>query len=118
MSIRNISCLYFWGILFFAAACGSAAEENARRAAAAAQNPDSKLVPDGMAVFRQKCVTCHGADGALGLNGAKNLSLSTLTLEERINIITNGKKLMTPFGTLLSPEEIKAVAEYTQTFKK
>jgi mono/diheme cytochrome c family protein len=118
MSIHNISSKFFWGILFFAAACGSAEDENARRAAAAAQNPDSQLVPDGMAVFRQKCVTCHGADGALGLNGAKNLGLSTLTLEERINIITNGKKLMTPFGTLLSPEEIKAVAEYTQTFKK
>lgn len=118
MSIFNISSKFFGGILFFATACGSAADDSARSAAAAARNTDSKLVPDGMAVFRQKCVTCHGADGALGLNGAKNLGESTLSLEERINIITNGKKLMTPFGTLLSPEEIKAVAEYTQTLKK
>lgn len=71
-----------------------------------------------MAVFRQKCVLCHGADGALGLNGAKNLGESTLSLEDRINIITNGKKLMAPFNTVLSPEEIKAAAEYTQTLKK
>lgn len=113
----NIPARIFWGILLIASACGSADEKQSNRAVAAAKS-DSQLVPDGMAVFRQKCVTCHGADGALGLNGAKNLSQSVLTLEERINIITNGKKLMTPFGTILSPEEIKAVAEYTQTFKK
>jgi len=95
--------------LLLALACGTPEAPKKR-------STDTSLVPDGMAVFRQNCVTCHGADGALGLNGAKNLSESILTLEERINIITNGKKLMTPFGTLLSPQEIKAVAEYTQTF--
>lgn len=113
----NISTKHFWLILLFAAACGSS-NDDSPTGAAVGKNMDTKLSPDGMAVFRQKCVTCHGADGALGLNGAKNLGESMLTLDDRINIITNGKKLMTPFGTLLSPEEIKAVAEYTQTFKK
>ena len=73
--------------------------------------------PDGAAVFRQYCVTCHGADGKLGLNGAKDLSQSPLTREQRIQIITNGKNMMTPFGEMLSPEEIRAVADYTLTFK-
>ncbi|MDO8368311.1 MAG: cytochrome c [Saprospiraceae bacterium] len=116
--MSNISIKIFWGILLFAASCGSEGDDQKRNAAALGKTSDSTLKPDGMAVFRQKCVTCHGADGALGLNGAKDFSQSVLTLEERINIITNGKKLMTPFGTILSPEEIKAVAEYTQTFKK
>lgn len=107
---RN-SFFFACSALFLMLACGTP-EAPQKRAA------DSALIPDGMAVFRQNCVTCHGADGALGLNGAKNLSESMLSLEERINIITHGKKLMTPFGTLLSPQEIKAVAEYTQTFKK
>ncbi len=116
-----MNTLKLFGILtcavaFFCAACGSAEEEVNRRAAAAraaqADNPAS--APDGMAIFRQYCVVCHGADGKLALNGAKDLSASTLTPEERINIITNGKKLMTPFNEVLTPEEIKAVAEYTQ----
>ena len=89
-------------------ACGAPEAPQARK--------NTPLVPDGMAIFRQNCVTCHGADGALGLNGAKNLAESKLSLEERVHIITYGKKLMTPFGPLLSPEEIKAVAEYTQGF--
>lgn len=113
----NISTKHFWVMILFFTACGQS-NDDSTKGAAAGKNMDSKFSPDGMAVFRQKCVTCHGADGALGLNGAKNLGESILPLEERINIITNGKKLMTPFGTLLSPEEIKAVAEYTQTFKK
>ena len=70
-----------------------------------------------MAVFRKNCITCHGADGKLGLNGAKDLSASAISVEERMEIITNGKKLMTPFKALLSAEEIKAVATYTMTLK-
>ncbi len=96
--------------------CGGNASDHST--AAAVRPSDGKLQPDGMAVFRQRCVTCHGADGTLGLNGAKDLTQSALTLEERVNIITNGKKLMTPFGTVLTPEEIQAVAEYTLTLKK
>ena len=98
-------------------ACGSA-EEQINRRAAAAQAAGAAAGPDGMAIFRQYCVVCHGADGKLGLNGAKDLTASLLTPEERINVITNGRKLMTPFNEILSADEIKAVAEYTQTLKK
>ena len=96
--------------LLFAAACGSAEGQANRRV-------KTNTTPDGPAIFRQYCVTCHGADGKLGLNGAKDLTASVLTLEERINVITNGRKVMTPFGEVLTPEEIKAVAEYTQKLK-
>ena len=111
----NTSKKLFWGIFLIAAACGSGDGESSHGAAAA---KGQAMAPDGMAVFRQRCVTCHGADGTLGLNGAKDLSKSTLTAPERINIITNGKNLMTPFGAILSPEEIQAAAAYTTTLKK
>jgi cytochrome c6 len=114
--MSNISTRPLWILLFFSAACSSSVDDKARSAASI--NPGAALVPDGMAIFRQKCVTCHGADGTLGLNGAKDLSQSILPLEERINRITHGKNLMTPFATILSPEEIKAVADYTLTLKK
>ena len=85
--------------------------------APAPKRNDTPRPPDGMAVFRQQCVTCHGADGKLGLNGAKDLSASALTLEERVEIITNGRKLMAAYGQLLQADEIKAVAEFTMTIK-
>lgn len=98
--------------------CESAEEKTSKRQIEANKVPVSSGKPDGMSVFKQHCVICHGSDGNLGLNGAKHLSESILPLEERINIITNGKNLMTPFRSQLSPEEIQAVAAYTLTFKK
>lgn len=104
--------------LFFAIGCESAEDKIARQATEAAQSSSGiHLIPDGAAVFRKNCVTCHGAKGSLGLNGAKDLTASNLNLDERMTIITEGKKLMTPFGVILSRQEIKAVAEYTLTLK-
>ena len=73
---------------------------------------------DGEKVYKTYCVTCHGLYGDMGASGAFNLQTSLLPVEERINVITNGRKAMTPFKELLSEEKIKAAAEYTLTLKK
>jgi len=86
--------------------------------AATGDNSTGKTNPDGKAVYRRHCVTCHGADGTLGLNGAGDLTKSVLPLDVRIIQITKGKNLMTPFEGILSPEEIRAVAAYSETLKK
>jgi cytochrome c6 len=99
--------------------CESSGGQLPSKGAASAQPKDAvKQAPDGMAVFRKYCVACHGSDGKLGLNGAKDLTQSVLPVEERITVISKGRKLMTPFEEILSPEEIKAVAEYTRTLKQ
>ena len=51
----------------------------------------------------------------MGLNGAKDITQSSLMLGDRIQVITNGRNLMTPFKGLLTDEEIKAVALYSIT---
>lgn len=68
-------------------------------------------------IFKTSCAVCHGVDGKLGINGAKDLTTATTTLEERVTQITNGKGLMTPFGSILKAEEIQAVAKYTMQLK-
>lgn len=74
--------------------------------------------PDGQKIYRTYCITCHGMDGKLALNGAKDLSISEIPLEERITQVTEGKNLMTPFKGILSEEQIQAVSEYTMTLKQ
>jgi len=71
----------------------------------------------GEKTFRTYCITCHGIDGKLGLNGAKDLAVSEVTLEDRITQVTKGKGLMTPFEGILSEEQISQVAKYTMTLK-
>lgn len=73
--------------------------------------------PDGKKLYKTYCITCHGIYGDSQINNAKNFKESTLTLEERILVIKNGRNTMQAFGAIMSDEKIKAVAEYTMTFK-
>lgn len=70
-------------------------------------------VISGYQIFKKNCIICHGADGKMGLNGAKSIPASTLSLEERIIHISNGKGLMQPYKGILTKAEIEAVAKYT-----
>jgi len=71
----------------------------------------------GAQVYNQYCRVCHGPDGKLGLNGAKDLTTCKLTEAERIIQVTEGKNAMTPYKSVLSPDEIKSVVAYTFTLK-
>lgn len=71
----------------------------------------------GKTLFEQKCALCHGVNGEKQLSGAMKLSESKSSVEEIIELVTNGRKQMTPFKGRLTPEEIKAVSEYALTFQ-
>lgn len=77
----------------------------------------SESTVNGAELYNKSCVSCHGADGKLALNGAKDLTQSALDLNAKLDIIKNGKNAMTPFGEMLNEAQIKAVAEYTETLK-
>ena len=72
----------------------------------------------GRNLFKNYCVACHGVDGKLGLNGAGDLTVSKLTLDERIQVITHGKNTMVPFKSVISESKIQTVAEYTLKFNQ
>ena len=100
----------FIGIGIWACSDGQTGNENK-------QDKVSATNEKGKSIFKTYCILCHGADGKLGLNGAKDMSISELSLEERIEVITNGRNTMVPYKGVLEADEIKAVAEYTMRFK-
>jgi mono/diheme cytochrome c family protein len=71
----------------------------------------------GQDVYTNLCQNCHGADGKLMLSGAKDLSISMLTKEEQILIITKGKNAMAAYESQLSEQQIEAVVTYIETLK-
>lgn len=71
----------------------------------------------GKTIFDSKCMNCHGSDGKMGLSGAKDLTVSTLTHDEKIAAVANGKNAMMSFKDVLSAEEIEAVTSYVETLK-
>jgi cytochrome c6 len=99
-------------ITFMFSACSNDVPSNSN--ATATTTP----VEYGINIFQKNCISCHGAEGNMGFNGAADLSKSILSLGERISVITNGRKAMTAFNLVLSADEIKKVAEYTETLKK
>lgn len=85
----------------FFLACGGGTEVTAEQ------------IEAGKKTYTKLCVACHGSTGEMSLNGAKKFSQSTLSLDERILVITNGKNMMTPYKGILSEKEIREVAAYT-----
>lgn len=73
---------------------------------------------NAQSIYGQVCASCHGADGAKGTGGAANLTGSNLSLNDRINVIEEGRGLMPGFGDQLTEQETEALAAYTITLKK
>lgn len=95
-------------------ACGGAT--NSESSSGNSSNGDKVI--DAAGLYAKKCSLCHGADGKLMLSGATDLSKSTLSLRERIMVITNGRKTMAPYKGLLSEKEIEALAIYIEGFRE
>ena len=70
---------------------------------------------NGKEIFEDKCSLCHGSDGKLGVNGAKDLSVTQMNHPGIVEIITNGKNSMAAYKSVLTPEQINAVASYIES---
>ncbi|MFT5835059.1 MAG: mono/diheme cytochrome c family protein [Cognaticolwellia sp.] len=103
------------GFIFYA--CGS---EKTTTSSTEAEQEMVASIPDGAKLYKNAgCIACHGAFGNPVLPTAKNLTDGTITLERRIQVVTNGSEnnaTMIAFSPKYSEAEIKAVAEYTMTF--
>ena len=69
-------------------------------------------------MFKNYCALCHGRKGNMTINGAKDLSKSKTSIDERVAQIYFGKGTMTPFKGIIKDEEIVAVAMYIDELKK
>lgn len=80
----------------------------------AAVSSDEISGVDAEGKYKAFCAACHGFDGKLKVNGAKDLSKSTLPLEESVAQVYHGRGLMTPFKGIMKDAEIVAVAQYIE----
>lgn len=81
-----------------------------------AKNASPKVAQTGEQIYTTYCVICHGEDGKLGVNGAKDLSQSLMSMEEKKQLIANGKGMMAPHKNIITAEEIENVAKYISKF--
>ena len=80
---------------------------------------------DSAESYRRLCASCHGKRGkgdgaAAAFLNPRPANLTTtegvgqLSDEELLDVITNGRRTMPAFGSLLQPEELRALAAYVR----
>ena len=104
-------------VVIFSSSCSGDGNSKATSVSSAKKSAPINLSLTGEELFVKNCKLCHGINGQLQLNGAKDLRESTLSLDDRAILIKEGKNAMTPFKKILSDEEIRNVAEYSMSFK-
>jgi cytochrome c6 len=78
------------------------------------------------ALYKQKCVTCHGADGkgdtpagkAMKAGSFADPEVAKMSDDDFAAAIEKGKGKMPAYGKSLKPEEIKALVAYIRTLAK
>ena len=89
------------------------------KSASGSPSPSLKQISEAeaRALYIRKCSLCHGDDGKLMASKSPDLSKSTITLAERVALITYGKGTMPAQKSVLSKSEIEAVALYIERFR-
>jgi len=83
------------------------------------------LFADGAALYKSKCVACHGPDGAGQTAMGKSMKLRDLrsaevqkqTDLELMKIISGGKGKMPPYGKQMSTKDVEALIAHIRTLK-
>ncbi len=80
----------------------------------------------GAAVYKDKCIGCHGADGsantplgkALKVQDLRRPEVQALTDVQLVTVITNGKGKMPPLRGKLTAAQIDQVVAYVRSLSK
>lgn len=89
------------------------AESYKKKKAIPKETSESIASNDGASLYTANCLMCHGADGKLGLSGAKDLSASQLDVNGIKEVILHGQNLMQP--VMVNEEQAGAIAEYVNS---
>jgi high-affinity iron transporter len=93
----------------------------------ASSTPVSEVaVTDGAELYRNYCAVCHGAKGRGDGPAASSLDppppdltdaerMQQLTDERLLEVLSEGTGTMPAFGSMLTAEDLEAVAEYMRT---
>lgn len=90
------------------------AAKNKAKVSTEAVSADGSI--NAQVLYTDNCALCHGADGKLGMTGAKDLSVTQMQKDSIQLVILNGKGAMK--GVPLSQEQAAAIAEYVLTSVK
>jgi mono/diheme cytochrome c family protein len=85
--------------------------------------PAAHAAADGKALYDAKCAMCHGKDGVAKpmAKGSANFNdakwQAGMTADKIVAVMESGKGKMPKYQGKITPEEMKAIADYVKTIK-
>ena len=73
---------------------------------------------EGLALFRQTCVFCHGLRGEGGHNGMPLEGLAAFSTDQVASIISKGQNSMPAFADTFTASQIRSIAEHVRTLNR
>ena len=104
-------------LLIFFVICSSVFLTNCSKPEKSSSTPTKVAALPGEEIYTKYCKLCHGTKGDLGLSGAANLSISSLSVAEVNVVVTEGRKAMQAWKGTLTPEQIQQVSDYVMTLR-
>jgi len=92
------------------------AEASHKKMMSPVKEPESNL--DGKLIYQNQCLKCHGEDGRAGKANSADLSLSALSDQDVISVLTNGKGQMPSFHEYLNDPQLNSLTQYLKTLRK
>ena len=91
-----------------------------RLGGAAAGSPSSDegggdQAASGEEIYQERCAGCHGGDGGGGSGPSLEGVADRLSLEDHLEVVTEGRGSMPSWGDTLTDEEIQAVVDYQRS---
>lgn len=84
-----------------------------------AENDPNYKARSGKVIYTERCISCHGNDGKLNSGGAKDLSKSSIGINEISTIIKNGKNGMPRQGNFIyNDEEMLNLVDFVKSLRK
>lgn len=106
-------------VILIVAAYGLAEVNKKNKAGAEVNTANAtNAIEAGKIIYQEKCIQCHGSDGAAGISGAKALGQTVLNREDQKTLLKVGKNSMPSFEGVLSDKQIDEVLEFVETFNE
>lgn len=116
--VLRIIFISFLGIVLLFASCSESKVKRVEEISVQEEEKKPFSLEDAKSLYTMKCASCHGADGKLGMSGAKDLSKSKITDQQIMCMIQGGQNAMPAFKDIIPDHQLEQLVIVVKSLRK
>lgn len=116
--VLRIIFVAFLSIVLLFTSCSESKAKKAEEISDKVEEKQSFSLEEAKSLYTMKCASCHGADGKLGMSGAKDLSKSKITDQQIMCIIQGGQNTMPAFKDMIPDYQLEQLVVVVKSLRK